>query len=66
MVKSGTTTAGSRAVSSHTGSLAGSEQAYNAAFRQSGVLRAESLQDLFDYALGLAYQRSWVGIRLPL
>ncbi|GAB4555130.1 MAG: acetate--CoA ligase [Anaerolineae bacterium] len=56
MVKSGTTTAGSRAVSSHTGSLAGSEQAYNAAFRQSGVLRAESLQDLFDYALGLAYQ----------
>ncbi|MBX3063942.1 MAG: acetate--CoA ligase family protein [Anaerolineae bacterium] len=56
MVKSGVTAAGSRAVSSHTGSLAGSEQAYAAAFRQAGVLRAESMQDLFDYALGFAYQ----------
>lgn len=54
-VKSGVTTAGSRAVSSHTGSLAGSEQAYRAAFRQAGVLRADSIQALFDYALGFAY-----------
>ncbi len=54
-VKSGVTQAGSRAVSSHTGSLAGSEQAYQAAFHQAGVLRAESIQDLFDYALGFGY-----------
>jgi acetate---CoA ligase (ADP-forming) len=56
LVKSGVTQAGSRAVSSHTGSLAGSEQAYAAAFKQAGVLRAETMQDLFDYALGFAYQ----------
>jgi acetyl coenzyme A synthetase (ADP forming)-like protein len=54
-VKSGITQAGSRAVSSHTGSLAGSEQAYQAAFRQAGVLRADSMEDLFDYALAFAY-----------
>lgn len=54
-VKSGVTQAGSRAVSSHTGSLAGSEQAYRAAFLQAGVLRADSMQTLFDYALGFAY-----------
>jgi acetate---CoA ligase (ADP-forming) len=56
VVKSGVTTAGSRAVSSHTGSLAGSEQAYHAAFRQAGVLRAETMQELFDYAIAFAYQ----------
>ena len=55
-IKSGVTQSGSRAVSSHTGSLAGSEQAYHAAFNQAGVLRAESLQSLFDIALALGYQ----------
>jgi acetyltransferase len=55
-IKSGVTQAGSRAVSSHTGSLAGSEQAYQAAFRQAGVLRAESMEALFDMALALGYQ----------
>jgi len=54
-LKSGVTQAGSRAVSSHTGSLAGSEQAYEAAFQQSGVLRAHSLQDLFDMARAFGY-----------
>ena len=56
VVKSGITSAGSRAVSSHTGSLAGSEAAYRAAFRQAGVIWAESMQSLFDYSLGFAYQ----------
>jgi acetyl coenzyme A synthetase (ADP forming)-like protein len=55
-IKSGTTSAGSRAVSSHTGTLAGSERAYEAAFRQSGVIRAGSVQDLFDFALAFAHQ----------
>src|SRR3970282_2599760 len=55
-IKSGVTQAGSRAVSSHTGSLAGSEQAYQAAFRQAGVLRAESMESLFDMALALGFQ----------
>ncbi len=55
-LKSGTTAAGSKAVSSHTGSLAGSEHAYEAAFQKAGVLRAESLQDIFDWGLAFAYQ----------
>ncbi len=55
-IKSGTTNAGSRAVSSHTGTLAGSERAYDAAFRQSGVIRARSVQELFDYAIAFARQ----------
>lgn len=55
-VKSGKTAAGSRAVSSHTGSLAGAEQAYDAAFKQTGVLRADSVQHLFDMSIAFAYQ----------
>jgi acetyltransferase len=55
-LKSGKTAAGSRAVSSHTGSLAGAEQAYDAAFEQTGVLRADSVQHLFDMSLAFAYQ----------
>ncbi len=55
-IKAGTTSAGSRAVSSHTGSLAGSERAYEAAFHQSGIIRAGSVQDLFDYAIAFARQ----------
>jgi len=65
-VKAGTTSAGSRAVSSHTGSLAGSERAYEAAFRQSGVLRAESIQHLFDYSLAFAYQPVLRGKRIAI
>jgi acetyl coenzyme A synthetase (ADP forming)-like protein len=56
IVKSGSTQAGARAVSSHTGSLAGSERAYDAAFLQSGVIRARSVEELFDYAVAFAYQ----------
>lgn len=55
-IKSGTTSAGSKAVSSHTGTLAGSEAAYDAAFKQSGILRAGSVQDLFDFARAFARQ----------
>lgn len=55
-IKSGTTSGGSRAVSSHTGTLAGSERAYEAAFKQAGVLRANSIGDLFDLAIAFARQ----------
>ena len=55
-IKAGTTGAGARAVSSHTGTLAGSERAYEAAFKQSGIIRARSVQDLFDLAIGFARQ----------
>lgn len=65
-VKSGNTEAGSRAVSSHTGSLAGSNRAYDAAFRQTGVLRAGSIQELFDYAIAFAYQPVLRGNRIAI
>jgi acetyltransferase len=65
-IKSGVTQSGSRAVSSHTGSLAGSEQAYQAAFRQAGVLRAESMEALFDMALALGYQPPLGGDRVAI
>jgi acetyl coenzyme A synthetase (ADP forming)-like protein len=65
-VKSGNTEAGSRAVSSHTGSLAGSNRAYDAAFRQTGVLRATSIQELFDFAIGFAYQPVLKGNRIAI
>ena len=65
-LKSGVTQAGSRAVSSHTGSLAGSEQAYEAAFRQSGVLRAHSLQDLVDMARAFGYLSPLQGDRIAI
>jgi len=55
-VKSGSTSAGSRAVSSHTGTLAGSEKAYDSAFNQSGIIRADSVQELFDYSIAFARQ----------
>lgn len=55
VIKAGTTQAGTRAVSSHTGSLAGEMAAYNAAFLQSGVLRVGTVEELFNNALALAY-----------
>lgn len=56
MVKSGRTEAGAQAVSSHTGTLAGSEQAYQAGLEQAGVLRVENVQELFDFAQILSGQ----------
>ncbi len=50
VVKSGVSTAGARAASSHTGSLAGSDIAYDVAFKQCGVRRASSMASLFDIA----------------
>jgi len=54
MVKGGSSEAGSRAASSHTGSLAGQDRAYQAAFGQSGVIRVETLPELFDVARAFA------------
>lgn len=56
ILKSGTSTAGAQAASSHTGALAGSDKAYDAAFRQSGVLRAETMNELFDMARAFSAQ----------
>ncbi|MGD2142762.1 MAG: CoA-binding protein [Candidatus Bathyarchaeota archaeon] len=55
VIKVGVTEAGSKAAASHTGSIAGSDQIYDAAFRQAGVIRAGDAAEMFDYAKGLLY-----------
>ncbi|NMC05496.1 MAG: CoA-binding protein [Candidatus Lokiarchaeota archaeon] len=49
ILKSGVSEAGARAASSHTGSLAGSDIAYDLAFAKAGVIRAKTLSELFSY-----------------
>ncbi|MBO4248294.1 acetate--CoA ligase family protein [Halomicrobium sp. IBSBa] len=56
LVKSGRTDAGASAAASHTGAMAGSEAAYEAGLEQSGAIRVETVQELFDYAQILADQ----------
>ena len=56
LMKSGGTAAGAAAASSHTGSLAGSETAYEVVFDRAGVVRCESIKQQFDYAQAFAYQ----------
>ena len=56
ILKVGITSAGAKAASSHTGSLAGADMAYGAAFKRAGVIRAESFEALFDYATAFAMQ----------
>ncbi len=54
-LKVGRFAGGQAAVASHTGALAGRESAYTAAFRRAGVLRAETSEELFDWARALAW-----------
>ena len=56
VVKSGSSAAGSRAASSHTGALATSEVATDALFRQAGIIRMNTLEELFDVATLLSNQ----------
>jgi acetyltransferase len=66
MLKAGTTAAGSRAASSHTGSLAGADIAYGAAFKRCGVIRAETFEALLDYALAFSMQPLPAGKRVAI
>ena len=54
-LKVGRTAAGQQAAASHTGALAGQERAFEAAFRRAGVLRAEKIQQMFQWAEALAW-----------
>ena len=56
ILKSGITSSGAKAASSHTGALAGREAAFDAAFKQSGVIRVHSVGELFNHALAFANQ----------
>jgi len=56
VLKSGVTEAGSRAVSSHTGSLAGSDVAYETAFKQAGILRVSGIEEFYVLAEAFSSQ----------
>jgi acetate---CoA ligase (ADP-forming) len=66
ILKAGTTAAGGKAASSHTGSLAGADMAYGAAFRRAGVIRATDFESLFDNAMALAMQPLPRGDRIAI
>jgi acetyltransferase len=66
ILKSGTSTAGAQAASSHTGALAGSNRAYETAFRQSGVLQVSQMSELFDLAGAFAVQPPPAGDRVAI
>jgi acetyltransferase len=66
VVKSGRHAAGAHAALSHTGALAGSDAAYDAAFRRSGLLRVKTLDDLFAAAETLARVPKLAGERLAI
>jgi acetyltransferase len=66
VIKAGRTEAAAKAAASHTGALAGSDAVLDAAFRRCGVLRVNSISDLFDVAEVLAKQPRPKGPRLTI
>lgn len=66
VIKAGRTEAAAKAAASHTGALAGSDAVLDAAFRRCGVLRVNSISDLFDMAEVLAKQPRPKGPRLTI
>jgi len=65
-IKSGRSPEGAKAASSHTGSLAGSDLAYDAIFLQSGIMRVETMDELFDSAFAFANQPVPKGKRIAI
>jgi acetyltransferase len=66
VLKAGHSTAGARATASHTGMLAGSDAVHEAAFRRAGMLRVDTMAELFDAAETLALTREQPGDRLAI
>ena len=64
MLKSGVSQHGTVAAASHTGSLAGSHKVYDGALKQAGVVRAYSIDELFDFSLTLSLQPEMKGDHL--
>ncbi len=56
VLKAGRTPEGARAAMSHTGALMGSDEVYDAIFKQAGAIRVDGMQELFDYAIAFAKQ----------
>ncbi|MBW2324415.1 MAG: hypothetical protein JRF41_13040 [Deltaproteobacteria bacterium] len=64
--KSGRTEAGAKAAQSHTGSLAVSDSVCRAAFRQSGIISADNLHEMIDFAVACNYSRVPPGKRVGI
>jgi len=65
-IKAGKTEAGSRAVASHTGSLAGQVKIYEAAFKQAGIIPVEDFDEMFDISKVLLYQPPAKGDKIAI
>ncbi len=65
-IKAGKHEAGMRATSSHTGSLAGEDRIYEAAFKQAGILRVNDVEEMFDLSRGLIYYPRIEGNRIAI
>src|SRR6516165_8417889 len=66
VVKVGRFAEGARAAASHTGALAGADAVYEAAFRRAGMLRVDTMAELFDAVETLALTRAQQGDRLAI
>ena len=56
ILKAGRTEAGASAAASHTGSLAGNDEIFDAAFKQAGMIRCDNIEEMFNIAIAFAYQ----------
>ncbi len=66
VIKSGRTTAGAAAAASHTGALAGTEGVYQAIFEEAGIMRVESVNQLFDFANAFVPKKMPAGKKIAI
>ena len=66
ILKSGRTSEGAAAAASHTGSLAGSDEVCDAAFKQAGIIRCTTIEEMFNNAIAMAYQPLPQGKRVAI
>jgi acetyltransferase len=66
IIKAGRSRAGAKAAASHTGALAGADQAYNAAFARAGIIRVDTVKQLFDSAEALEKMKRPTGSNLGI
>ena len=66
ILKAGRSRAGAAAAASHTGSLAGSDRVYDTAFKQSGIIRTYSSEELFDVSKAFLWQPLPSGARIAI
>jgi acyl-CoA synthetase (NDP forming) len=66
VLKGGVTEAGTRATASHTGAIAGREEVFEAAVKQTGLIRAHNLEELFDFTKAFAFQPLPKGNRIEV